>query len=223
MPSADVEKTPNVDRELAATGYTIATVTAPATKTLRERIPAPSHIIADVTKRSDINFLLKLYKFYTKEKGSVLLSDSFWEMISERVHDALQSCASTCQKEIKKMQKMYLRSTQDIIINYALTLHNELPNGDKIQDKEDRIDASLLLQSIYGKCIKVLHERISYPLQGENRTIREQVNAKVVHTKNVPAGDLFPVAGEKKNVYYIIGFMRNQANSLDGSGSRMWH
>ena len=138
------------------------------------------------------------------------MEDALWQRVNDRIHDALEKCAATSQKDIGKMSKMYLKETQDIINDFASKLYDHLPPDQKITNKEDIVNASLLLQSISVEYVEILHELISYSSQGEKLTINEQVAKKVSYASTVSAIQLFPVPGVQKNVFYIIGFLGNQ-------------
>ena len=88
------------------------------------------------------------------------------------------------------------------------------PESHKVEDDDDkRINASLHLQIISGKYINTLHELIDYTYKGETLTIIEQVKQKVNHAKSVEVNELFPTPAVMDNVYYVTGFLGNQANN----------
>ena len=174
--SPEAEETPTVCGEDLSQSPLIALESSKDTPppTLKERMPAPSRVLAEVTKNHTIQFLLCASKFFNNGKR-ILLEDALWQRVNDRIHDALEKCAATSQKDIGKMSEMYLKETQDIINDFASKLYDHLPPDQKITNKEDIVNASLLLQSTSVEYVEILHELISYSLQREKLTINEQV------------------------------------------------
>ena len=122
-------------------------------------------------------------------------------------------CIDKDQQRYKKVDRPYRQETQDIINNMASGLHTHFPESHKVEDDDDkRINASLLLQIISGKYINTLHELIDYTYKGEKLTIMEQVKQKVDHATSVEVYELFPTPAVMDNVYYVTGFLGNQAD-----------
>ena len=179
---------------------------------LKERFPSPAHITAEVAKLGDVNFLVQRSKYNSEEGRAVLFDDDLWQRVNDEVHNALDYCAATCDKDITKMTKMYREKTNHIINEFATRLHQHFPTPHQLQESEQIMDTSLLLQFISMHYIEILHKHISYPSKGDNYTITERVKMKVEHAKTGGINQLYPEPGVKKHVYYITGFLGNQAD-----------
>jgi hypothetical protein len=81
-------------------------------------------------------------------------------------------------------------------------LYEDILIKHKRQFRKEHIDTSLLLQSISGGYINILHKL--YHMWGRpNLTIMwEQVNVNALYSITISVNKLIPVAGAKNNVYY---------------------
>lgn len=160
---------------------------------------------------ADVNFLLERSKYNSFEGRAVLFDIDLWQRVNDEVYDALEICAATCDKDVTKMTKLYREKTTHIINEIATQLHQHFPTQHQLHEREQIMDTSLLLQFISMHYIDILHKHISYPSRGDNYTITERVKMKVEHAKTGGIDQLFPEPGVKKHVYYITGFLGNQA------------
>ena len=197
---------------------------------LRSRIPSSQSVLDEILndKETAINMALDYSYLYNRENGgkerAVLLDPELWKKVNEKLCTALSVCAATVDKDVKKMTTKYLQECIEID-TFAAGMHQDDHFTSILGDNKAHLHTSCLLQMICMEYIDIFHQLITYPSKGEALSINEQVKAKVDHALKVGTNELYPNQKVKDNVYYIIGFLGNQAEKhaercAEGSGGK---
>ena len=177
---------------------------------LEERIPSSERVLSELRSVPYIKDLLESTNLSTNpdEMMGYILDATLWEDLNQALLKAITSCTSSNHKDVKKMIKRYEDMKEHIVQVYVPTLVSSLKTHIILPNE---IDTSLLLQVIANFYIDKFQSLIEHSSSGEKQSIKEQVEKKISYATREDTQHLFSDAKVRKNVYYIIGFLGNQA------------
>ena len=117
------------------------------------------------------------------------------------------------KKEAKKATLTYVKECA-AIDTYAVELINHKAMASlNITDPGVCRHVSLFLQMIAMEYVEAFGKLIAYTMSGDTHSIKEKVSRAFAHVMALSTDKLFPWPKVGNNVYYIVGFLGNQAEN----------
>ena len=182
--------------------------------TLFSRPPTVHCVLDEIKAMNTVKMSITHSPIFIVTNHNALFCLEIWEEINLKLVVAISAYAVSVEKEAKKATLKYVKECA-VIDTYAAGLinHEAMALLNSI-DPGVRHHVSLLLQIITMEYVEAFGKLITYTMSGDTHSIKEKVSRAFAHAMSLSTDKLFLRPKVRNNVYYIVGFLGNQAEIM---------